>query len=267
MQNNRGQVKNVIFLGRKPAAALALKFLIEKGIRVKAIVTRMAVAGENEALEKIAKKYLIPIFPDDQPLYEMIEKKSKEVADIDMVISFSFWKKIKNPLILLPRLGCVNFHPAPLPDYKSRAGYNTAILDQRKDYGVSAHFIDSEQFDAGPIIRVDKFPIDSETETAFSLEAKTQIKLLQLFKKVMNLFSSSRLIKTSLNIGGLYLTAKQLEAMKKVDLNKDTPEKIHRMIRAFFFPPYIGAYVEIGGEKFGLVDEYILKSVDRLIHK
>lgn len=262
MQKNLDGIKSVIFMGRKPGAALALKYLIEKGIKV-----RMVITGENEILGKVAHSYSIPVFFDDQPLYEMIAKGSKEVADVDLVISYLFWKKIKDPLISLTRSGCVNFHPAPLPDYKSRAGYNTAILDQRKDFGVSAHFIDSEQFDCGPIIQVDKFPIDSETETAFSLEKEAQIRLLKLFKKVMSLFISGKAIKTAPNVGGLYLTAKQLEAMKKIDLGKDTPEEIHRKIRAFFFPPYTGAYVEIGGEKFTLTDEYILENISRLIKK
>lgn len=32
-------------------------------------------------------------------------------------------------------------------------------------------------------------------------------------------------------------------------------------IRAFWFPPYTGAYMEINGEKYTLINDYILKTL------
>jgi len=197
------KLKSVIFLGRKPGASAALHYLVDKGIKVKAVV-----APQNEdytpLLSETAKKMHIPVIFNDKRLYGWIAKGDKRVKNTDLVISYLFWNKIKYPLIALPKRGCINFHPAPLPDYKSRAGYNTAILEQRKNYGVSVHFVDSEGFDSGPIIEVSKFKIDPTSETAYSLEQKSQDKLLGLFKTTIDLFLSGNTIKTTKNVGGLY---------------------------------------------------------------
>jgi methionyl-tRNA formyltransferase len=264
--SRKSKIKNVIFLARKMGSIDALKFLLQNKITVKAIVTHPADPAINYLLA-IAKKYHILFFTDDAPIYNLIEKKDPHLLDIDLVISYLFWRKIRLPLINLPKLGCLNFHPAPLPDYKSRAGYNTAILEKRKTFGVSAHFINSEEFDSGRIIKVLKFKIDPKNETVISLEKKTQNKLLELFKLVIELFLTDKKIKTKSNVGGLYLTAKQLDALKKINISQDSLDDINTKIRAFFFPPHLGAYIEIKGQKFNLINEETMSLVSILINK
>ena len=141
MPKNRQKIKNVIFLGRKSGSARALEYLAQKNFFVKFIVASKKEDYEPK-LRVTAQKYKIPVCYDDAEIYNKIEKSDKLVSDIDLVISYLFWRKIKQPLIDIAKFGCINFHPAPLPDYKGRAGYNTAILDERKKYGVSVHFID-----------------------------------------------------------------------------------------------------------------------------
>ena len=46
--------------------------------------------------------------------------------------------------------------------------------------------------------------------------------------------------------------------MKLIDMEKDD---IARKARAFWFPPYDGAFIEIGGQKYTLVDRTILESL------
>ena len=109
--------------------------------------------------------------------------------------------------------------------------------------------------------------MNHEIETAHSLERKTQDKLFELFEETMELFVSGETIITSENTGGLYLTAKQLEEMKVVDPEKDSPEEINRKIRAFFFPPYTGAKLIIKGQEFTLLNNDLLDYIHRLINK
>lgn len=263
--NAKTSIRSVIFLGRKPCSVQAVEWLLKQKIAIRAIVTKEGTA-EARALRLIARKRKIPFYTDDEPLYRRIEKKDPTMLDVDLVISFLFWKKIREPLYRLPRHGCINFHPAPLPEYKSRAGYNTAILDQKKTFGVSAHYIDSESFDSGPIIKVLRFPMDPTTETAYALEQRTQGQLLKLFEWTIRALKSGRKIPLKKNAGGLYLTSKQLEALKNVDVNKDSAEQVHRKIRAFFFPPYHGAKITIDGEDFTLLDEEMLRWIHSRIN-
>ena len=101
------------------------------------------------------------------------------------MISFLFWKLIREPLISLGRIGCLNFHPAPLPDFRGLGGYNVAVLEGLDEWGVSCHFVD-EHFDTGALVEVERFAIDPAGETAFSLDLKSQERLLGLFRSVMS---------------------------------------------------------------------------------
>ncbi|MBI5728770.1 MAG: formyl transferase [Candidatus Magasanikbacteria bacterium] len=264
MSLNKAGIKNVILLCRKISALECVQFLFKNKIAIVAIVTHPDDPAK-QTLQAIARAKKILFFTDDAPLYRMIERRDKRLQNIDLVISYLFWKKVRLPLIGISTKGCINFHPAPLPDYKSRAGYNTAILDQRKNFGVSAHFVEDETFDSGQIIKVLTFPIDPKTETVISLEQKTQRKLVELFKSVITSFLLNKKFKLAANKGGLYLTAGQLDELKRIDPSKESLEEIHRKIRAFFFPPYPGAYVEIKGEKFTLLDEATLKYIAELL--
>lgn len=257
------KIKKVIFLGRKIGAFEAVKYLLKKNIEIAAIVG-VEADPTHLKLSKEAEENKIPFFKDDSPLYTLI--KSGKMVDIDLVISYLYPKKIKYPLISLGKIGCINFHPAPLPDYKGSAGYNIAILEGRKIYGVSVHFIDSEELDQGPIIKIRKFPV-SEKENALSLYEKTQVKLLELFKETINIFESNEDIKTYKNKGGLSLNREQLEKLKEIDLKKDNLETINKKIRAFFFPPYTGAKIKVGNQDITLINGELLNYLDQIIKK
>ncbi len=255
----------LIFLGRKPEAVSALAYLLAKKVNV-SVVAAEETTPSVSPLAVYAKKNLLPVISSAE-LYYLIAKKDTMIKKVDLVISYLYPEKIKMPLIRLPRLGCVNFHPAPLPKYKGRAGYNTAILNREKKYGVSAHFIDSEEFDCGPIIKVNKFHINPEKENALSLFRKTQSELLKLFIEVMNMLLCGVKINPKQNAKGIYLTKKQLEDLKVVDIKKESLAAINRKVRAFFFPPYSGATIKIKNQNFTIINNEVLAYLKTIIHE
>lgn len=252
-------------MARKPSAAQAFAHLVAQGIQVPIVVAPES-AEQNPELHVAAAAHGSRIVQDAE-IYDLVAQGHADVQHIDLVISFLYPKKIREALFTLGTYGCINLHPAPLPDYKSRAGYNTAILDSRTEYGVSAHFITSDEFDAGEIIKVLRFPMDPETETAYSLEAKSQQALVTLFEQVIALFAPGTPIPTTPNVGGLYLTSKQLEALREIHPERESVEEIHRKCRAFFFPPYEGAVLTINGERFTIVDTQILQGIAAQLKK
>lgn len=256
-------IKQIIFMGRKIGGAKALSYLIDKKLRIRFVVTDRD-DKKNQSIIEISNKYKIPITTDTD-IYLKIRNKSSEIKDVDLVISYLFWKRIKKPLIDLPKIGCINFHPAPIDEFKGRAGYNTAILDSKNKYGVTAHFIDSEEFDIGPIIRINRFAIDPLHETALSLEKRSQKELLKLYYWVINRLIQKKSFKCLRNDKGLYLNKKQFEDLKLVNLQKDSLEVINRKIRAFFYPPYDGAIIKWKGQTFTLINREILQQIDSLI--
>jgi methionyl-tRNA formyltransferase len=49
-----------------------------------------------------------------------------------------------------------------------------------------------------------------------------------------------------------------MKSMKKIDLEKDD---INLKIRAFWFPPYDGAYINVKGTRYTLINDFILNQL------
>jgi methionyl-tRNA formyltransferase len=176
--------------------------------------------------------------------------------DVDLVISFLFWKRIREPLLSLGRIGCLNFHPAPLPDLRGLGGYNVAILEGLPDWGVSCHFVD-ETFDTGDLVEVVRFPIDNRAETAFSLDLRSQARLLELFQDVMARALAGEELPRAPQGEGRYVDRAEFESLRVVRPGDD----LERKLRAFWYPPHPGAVLEVDGRRLTLVDERLLAEV------
>jgi methionyl-tRNA formyltransferase len=236
-----------IFMGKhKRSAARALAWLAER-CEVVAVV-----CPEADALTQDEQRLdLVADLPQrtDEELYA-------DPPEVDLVLSFLFWKRIRRPLIELPRLGCLNFHPAPLPDMRGLGGYNVAILERFTQWGVSAHFVD-ERFDTGDLVAVERFPIDPDRETAFSLDLKSQEALFGLFQRVVGAALAGEELPRSPQGEGRYVTREELESLRRVRPGDD----VERKLRAFWYPPWPGATVEVDGRDLTLVDEALLAEV------
>ena len=87
----------------------------------------------------------------------------------DLVISIYLNQLIKGDLIRLPRLGCLNIHPALLPRNRGLFPYFWAIANGDAQTGVTLHWVD-EKFDTGDILLQEIIPIqpmDTITSLAY----------------------------------------------------------------------------------------------------
>jgi methionyl-tRNA formyltransferase len=243
----------IIFMGRKKYSAELIEWTLSQGVEIVAVVTDSHFT--NSPTAKKASELKIPVIS----MEEAEEILNEANHNIDLVVSYLFWRKIKDPLISGPKYGCINFHPAILPDWRGTAGYNIAILNKLSEWGATAHYVDNE-IDTGNIIRTFKFNFDYRLETAVSLEKKTQEIQLELYKSVLlDVLSKGRLASVKQeNHQGRYISRLEMEEMKKINLEEDD---IDLKIRAFWFPPYDGAYIEANGEKYTLVNNFILKQL------
>jgi methionyl-tRNA formyltransferase len=241
-----------VFLGKcKRSAARALDWLVEQGVEVVAVVAPEPDrwTRQEQRLDLVAERHRLPLVSDED-LY------ASPPPDLDVVISFLFWKLIREPLISLGRIGCLNFHPAPLPEMRGLGGLNVAILEGHDQWGVSCHFVD-ERFDTGDLVQVDRFPIDPDTETAFSLDLLSQERLLTLFQRVMVRALAGEELPREPQREGRYVDSAEFEALRTVRPGDD----LERKLRAFWYPPYPGAVIELDGRHLTLVDERLLAEV------
>lgn len=253
-----------VYMGKhKRSVVSGLEHLLASGWEVAAVVAPPPAedAADEQRLDLAAERAGLPLATDDD-LYTAIERpgdSALDLAGVDLVLSFLFWKRLRAPLIELGRLGCLNFHPAPLPDMRGIGGYNVAILEDWPEWGVSAHFVD-EAFDTGDLVRVDRFPIDRRRETALSLDFRSQRRLLELFRWTLDLAAAGEPLPRTAQGDGRYVTREELEALRSVRLD-DPPDLTARRIRAFWYPPYDGASLELDGRTLTLVDRALLSEV------
>jgi methionyl-tRNA formyltransferase len=235
----------------KRSAARALDWLVEQGVDVAVVVgsTPDAWTRDEQRLDLVAERHALALVGDEE-LY------AAPPRDIDIVISFLFWKRIREPLLSLGRIGCLNFHPAPLPDLRGLGGYNVAILEALPEWGVSCHFVD-ESFDTGDLVEVVRFPIDQHAETAFSLDLRSQERLLELFQRVMARALAGEELPREPQGDGRYVDRAEFESLRLVRPGDD----LERKLRAFWYPPHPGAVLEVDGRRLTLVDEALLAEV------
>lgn len=240
----------------KRSAVGALEHLIERGCEVAAVVAPEPEERKapEQRLDHAAERHGVRLASDDE-LYAEIDDGS--LGDIDLVLSFLFWKRIRQPLIETAGTACLNFHPAPLPDMRGLGGYNVAIFEGFEEWGVSAHFVD-EEFDTGDLVRVDRFALDREHETALSLDMRSQERLLAVFRDVVDSALGGEPLPREPQGEGRYVTQEEAEALRRVH-PEDPPETTERRIRAFWYPPYDGATIELGGRTLTVVDRGLLQ--------
>lgn len=243
-------------MGRKKYAAEMLQWTVDQGINVAFVCTDSQYSNSPT---KIKAQYLgIPVISMEEAEKYVISHS----GDIDLVVSYLYWKKIRTPLIKEPRYGCINFHPAILPDWRGTAGYNIAILNKLSEWGATAHYVD-ENFDTGKVIRVFKFNFDYRNETAYSLEKKTQNIQMELYKSVLLDVLEKGYLEAipQKKEEGTYISKKEMLDMMKVDLKNLDKIDLDTLIRAFWFPPYDGAGFEVNGKFYTLVNREILKTL------
>ena len=240
----------MLFMGRKVGAARALEWVIEQGIEIVGVLTDSHL--KDSPTQAVAQSNSLTILTLED-VYSGIEAKKLK---FDFAVSYVYWRILKETLISAAPLGVINFHPAPLPDLKGTGGYNVAILDGRRSYGVTAHYIDSG-IDTGAIIERVDFQIDPDFETAQTLEASSQSEMLKLFKRTVSRVVQNGRLPSQPHKGGRYISRPEMEAMKEIKAGDD----IDRKIRAFWYPPYTGAYKLINGVRYTLVNDQLLQDL------
>lgn len=216
---------------------------------------------KNTEMEKICCQERIPILENDE-IYKLI--KENKMPHIDLAISNTYGRLIRKPLLEWVGGNCINFHGAILPRYKGLFIYNHGLLEGEKEWGVTAHYV-NEKFDEGDIIDIKKFKICADTISVAELEELAQKTAYELTVEIVEKWQKGTpLPATPQNGEGKYYSREDFENAKEIHIT-DSVETVKRKIHAFWCPPYEGAYIKIGGERFQLmpINEYISKNAKK----
>lgn len=81
----------------------------------------------------------------------------------DVIFSAGFPWKLPSALLAVPRLGCINAHPALLPQYRGPEPVFWQIMNGEPQIGMTIHRMDAE-FDTGPILAQRAMPVSEDDD-------------------------------------------------------------------------------------------------------
>jgi methionyl-tRNA formyltransferase len=252
--------RKAILLGSKPGSVVALLLLVQRGWTVTEVVASPSQAAwlPGPSLFEVASALGIRTVSHQDQL---------ESSNADLVISYMYRSLVK-PLTANRGRFAINFHAGPLPEFGGWAFYNLAILEGSSEYGCTCHIMD-EAFDTGPLVKVLRFEIDSNIETALSLEKKTQKQMVLLFDQVVTNFERQNdfVLIPQPPDQMRYLDQPEFKKLKRIPDNASKID-IDRIARAFWYPPYEVAYYEsVNGNKVEVIPEIARNEVAYSSHE
>lgn len=251
--------KKVVFIGGKQIGADCLKYLLKRNIIPQLIIANFDDTGRDtwhESLVKIAKKAGLEIIKEKKVKESKIIEKIKKINP-EIIFCIGGTQLIPKEVLDIPKLGCLNIHPALLPKYRGRFSTAHAIANGEKYTGVTVHWMD-EGIDSGPIILQRRFPID-QNDTAKSLYNKFTEVGLQLFKRFVKMWLSDKNIPSTPQdekLASYY--PKGLPNNGQINWSW-SGKKIRDFIRSMTFEPFPPVNFNIGKKKMVIVDKKYFK--------
>lgn len=156
-------------------------------------------------------------------------------------LGISFLYNYRVPREELAKATWINFHPAPLPEYGGRNVAYHAILNGATEFGATVHYM-TEDFDAGDIIEVRRFPIQP-SDNAGDIAIYARMECLKLFQDYVPRFLAGERPVGVKQRGGTYY--------KKDPIDEFVPLTPHqeKLIRAITAEPHY-PYVYVLGRRY-----------------
>lgn len=163
--------------------------------------------------------------------------------DYDIGVSFLYTHRI--PRAQVETHTWYNFHPGPLPEMRGRNLAYHAIMEDKKEFGATLHYMSAE-YDTGDIIECRRFPITG-SDNAGTLVAKSHAALLAMFKEyVPRVISGEQLQATPQGDGHYYRKSPIYSEIQLTDEQQ-------RAIRAVTVKYKFTAYATIGGVEYRII--------------
>ena len=185
----------------------------------------------------IALSYIQKYF-DDVTVVETGKRDSEISNDIrtwqgDVILSFRNLFIIDDDILKRATKYSINFHSGP-PKYPGSGCTNFALLDNSKEYGVTAHLMNN-RVDTGAIYKVNNFEILPD-DNIDRLTVKTHEELIILFKDVVDdMANGLDIAKLSENSGikwsGVKRRISAVDKLQRMELDINT-EEIEKRVRA-----------------------------------
>jgi methionyl-tRNA formyltransferase len=241
----------IVFFGTPAFAADVLGYLIANKMEVAAVITKpdrpkgRSGTPVPTPVKLVAEKHAIPYFqppivsdPAFAPILEGFH------ADLFVVVAYG--EIIKQHLLYMPKLGCINLHASLLPKYRGAAPIQRSIINGDPVTGITVmHMV--RKMDAGDIIKKAEVPIGPNDKLPH-IEQQLCVTGSKVLLEVIRDFSHGK-IQGEPQDHSQATHAPKIELEDcQLDWNKSASE-LHNLVRGVFPEPGAWCYIYIRGEK------------------
>lgn len=178
----------IIFMGTPEFSVGVLTMLYNDGYEILAVVTQPdRPVGRKRVLtpppvKEEALRLGLPVIQPEK-LKGSVELQEILKLQPDLIVTAAFGQLLPNELLEAPKLGCINVHASLLPNYRGGAPIHQAVMDGKKETGVTIMYM-AEKLDAGDIISQVTTPIE-ETDDTGTMFTKLSIAGTTLLKETL----------------------------------------------------------------------------------
>ena len=249
----------VVFMGTPDIAATCLKKILDDGFEVVGVYTQpdrpkgRGMKLVASPVKEVALAAGIPVYqPENFREEETVEQLRALKPDICAVVAYG--RILPQKVLDVPTFGCINIHASLLPKYRGSAPYQWAVLDGRKETGVTAMYL-CREMDAGDIIDVSKTPI-GENETAGELLDRLAVLGAELLSKTLSRFEKEgKLPAVPQNPDEVCYAPMLDKSMCPIDWNQ-TAVQVHNHVRGLH--PWPVATFVLQGKTFKVHDTRVV---------
>ncbi len=154
----------ILFMGTPDFALFSLRALVETGENVIGVVTQPdKPKGRGYTLTPPPVK----VYAEERgiPVYQPATLRGEEFAallsslDPELIVVAAYGKILPQNVLDYPRHGCVNVHGSLLPEYRGAAPMQRAIIDGKRETGVTTMMMDAG-LDTGDMLLTGKIRIE-----------------------------------------------------------------------------------------------------------
>lgn len=170
-------------------------------------------AGHYDTLAQLCRSYKVPYSAIGNPNNADFVREVSERSP-DVIVSVACPYILKNQLLSLPPLGCVNIHHAPLPRYKGMMPTFWQMFHGEKQVGLTIHYMVAK-IDEGNALLKDSLDI-RPGETLDSLIRRSKRHGAQCMLKVLQQLEKNVQIAKPLGaVGSTYFTFPTVDEIKQ----------------------------------------------------
>ena len=243
----------VVYFGTPQFAAHVLQFLLDNGVEVAAVITKPdKPQGRSLHLQPTPVKTVAlsqnPPLPVYQPELVSDPAFAPTIAqyDADLFVVVAYGEIIKQHLLDMPKIACINLHASLLPKYRGAAPIQRCLINGEKETGVTImHMV--KKMDAGDVIATVTVPLSEEINYG-ELEQILCTEGCKLLLKTIREFKSGTPARTAQDPAGVTYAPK-IE-LEECEVIWTKPARVlHNLVRGVCPAPGAWCYVTVKGQK------------------